>query len=314
MNLLLGDKVRFLNENLEGTVTSLKAQGLVGVTIEDDFEITVQAREIVVVERNVLQTSEHKSVAVAEPPKVVQGLKPGLYWVITEEAGQFHVQMTNTCSYPYLFTVYRKGITAIELVAEGHLSSMEYRTLAHTKGREPEKWGQFDAFFLPLRNLPSTLPQPLKSTLELQAQDLSKPATKLGEKPAWILDMNARKAELQTEKTVPEPKTKEGQQLPAAPNLEKPAGVVDLHAQALGLEGLDGDAILKAQMETFHRNLELAIAWQMPSIVFIHGVGSGVLKNLVYLAVRGHKHIRTYREADHARYGYGALQIDLKNT
>jgi hypothetical protein len=42
----LGDKVRFINENMEGVVTSLNGNKA-GVTIEDDFEIPVLINEIV---------------------------------------------------------------------------------------------------------------------------------------------------------------------------------------------------------------------------------------------------------------------------
>lgn len=50
MNLKLGDKVRFVNENLEGFITSVKDKTTVGVTIEDDFEIPVLASELVKIE------------------------------------------------------------------------------------------------------------------------------------------------------------------------------------------------------------------------------------------------------------------------
>ncbi|MFY8021596.1 MAG: hypothetical protein ACOVP1_10370, partial [Bacteroidia bacterium] len=43
----LGDKVRFVNENLEGFVTSLKGKGLIGVTVDSDFEIPVQESQVV---------------------------------------------------------------------------------------------------------------------------------------------------------------------------------------------------------------------------------------------------------------------------
>jgi translation initiation factor IF-1 len=43
ININPGDKVGFINEPVQGVVTSIKGNGLVGVTIEDDFEIDVRA-------------------------------------------------------------------------------------------------------------------------------------------------------------------------------------------------------------------------------------------------------------------------------
>ena len=42
----LGDKVRFVNEDMQGVVTSIKGN-TAGVTIEDDFEIPVLINEVV---------------------------------------------------------------------------------------------------------------------------------------------------------------------------------------------------------------------------------------------------------------------------
>ena len=42
----LGDKVRFINEDMQGVVTSIKGN-TAGVTIEDDFEIPVLINEVV---------------------------------------------------------------------------------------------------------------------------------------------------------------------------------------------------------------------------------------------------------------------------
>ena len=35
--LKLGDRVKFVNENMEGIVTSFKGKNMVGVTIEDEI-------------------------------------------------------------------------------------------------------------------------------------------------------------------------------------------------------------------------------------------------------------------------------------
>ena len=54
----IGDYVRFLNEKQEGVVTRIIDHQLVGVTIDGDFEITVLANEIVLVQTGESQLRE----------------------------------------------------------------------------------------------------------------------------------------------------------------------------------------------------------------------------------------------------------------
>jgi DNA-nicking Smr family endonuclease len=48
-------------------------------------------------------------------------------------------------------------------------------------------------------------------------------------------------------------------------------------------------------------------------ITAIHGVGNGVLKNLIILQLKGHPGVRTWEHADARDYGQGALRIMLKH-
>ncbi|MFY0629684.1 MAG: DNA mismatch repair protein MutS [Flavobacteriaceae bacterium] len=84
---------------------------------------------------------------------------------------------------------------------------------------------------------------------------------------------------------------------------------VDLHIHQLvkKTRGMDNFDMLSLQIETAKRKLEYAISKKIPKVIFIHGVGEGVLKNeLIYLFKR---YPLDYYEASYQKYGMGATEV-----
>jgi hypothetical protein len=84
---------------------------------------------------------------------------------------------------------------------------------------------------------------------------------------------------------------------------------VDLHINQLvdSKAGLDPMDILNLQIDTAKRQLEFAIRNHISKIVFIHGVGAGVLKTeLEYLM--GRYEVQHY-PASYKKYGMGAMEV-----
>ncbi len=89
---------------------------------------------------------------------------------------------------------------------------------------------------------------------------------------------------------------------------------VDLHAEKLmkSTNGLDNYDILNIQIETAKRKLEFAIQKRIFKIIFIHGVGEGVLKQeLHYLLGR---YPVKFSEASYKHYGAGATEVYIKQN
>lgn len=90
-----------------------------------------------------------------------------------------------------------------------------------------------------------------------------------------------------------------------APKME-----VDLHIQQLAnsTREMSNFDMLNLQMETAKRQLEFAIRKGIQKVVFIHGVGEGVLKEeLKYLFGR-YDNVKYY-DADYQKYGLGATEV-----
>lgn len=84
---------------------------------------------------------------------------------------------------------------------------------------------------------------------------------------------------------------------------------VDLHAEKLvkSLKGMDNFDILNLQLDTARFKLEYCIRKKISKIVFIHGVGEGVLKTeLQYLF---NKYPVKYYDASYQQYGLGATEV-----
>lgn len=90
---------------------------------------------------------------------------------------------------------------------------------------------------------------------------------------------------------------------------------VDLHIEKLvpNKRGMSNYDILTLQADTAKRQLEFAIRNRMPKVVFIHGVGEGVLKAELDFLLGRYDGI-TFKDADYQKYGLGATEVYIKQN
>lgn len=91
---------------------------------------------------------------------------------------------------------------------------------------------------------------------------------------------------------------------------EMPPMEVDLHIHQLvpSTKGMTNHDMLTLQLETARRQLEFAIKKRIQRVVFIHGVGEGILRTeLEYLFGR-YDSIKFY-DANYQKYGLGATEV-----
>ena len=85
---------------------------------------------------------------------------------------------------------------------------------------------------------------------------------------------------------------------------------VDLHIHQLtkAYKGLSNYDMLTLQTDTAKRQLEFAIRNRIPKVVFIHGVGAGVLKEELAYLFRRFDNVKYY-DANYQKYGLGATEV-----
>jgi len=125
-----------------------------------------------------------------------------------------------------------------------------------------------------------------------------------------IKSFNAQR--IQQEKEVP---LKHKQPTAVRQKGEIPPPEFDLHIEKLvkNPKMMSNYQILNLQIETAQRHIEFALRNRIPKIVFIHGVGEGVLKADLDAMLSRYDQI-TFQDANYQKYGVGATEVYFKQT
>lgn len=96
---------------------------------------------------------------------------------------------------------------------------------------------------------------------------------------------------------------------------EMPVPEFDLHIEKLvkNFRGMSNYEILTLQSETAKRHVEFAIKNRIPKIVFIHGVGEGVLKAELDFMLGRYDNI-SFQDANYQKYGVGATEVYFRQN
>lgn len=88
---------------------------------------------------------------------------------------------------------------------------------------------------------------------------------------------------------------------------------VDLHAHEIldSQRGLTNGEIVVAQIEHFERMLRNAEEKKIPRVVFIHGVGQGVLRQEIRKILNDYYPHCEFMDAPYHTYGYGATEVRI---
>lgn len=118
---------------------------------------------------------------------------------------------------------------------------------------------------------------------------------------------NAEIAQIKKEKEVPKRRkiTSVKPKERTAPKME-----VDLHINQLAKnpKQMGNYEMLNLQLETAKRQLDFAISKKIQKVVFIHGVGEGVLKEELGYLFGKYENVKYY-DAEYQKYGLGATEV-----
>ena len=97
----------------------------------------------------------------------------------------------------------------------------------------------------------------------------------------------------------------------ARQHLESPRSVIDLHIEKLtdNWRNMSNYEILSLQLKTFEKYYHLSVLHHQPSLIVIHGVGEGVLRDEIHDILRLKKEVKSFVNQFHPAYGYGATEI-----
>jgi Smr domain-containing protein len=94
-------------------------------------------------------------------------------------------------------------------------------------------------------------------------------------------------------------------------HLEPPLSVVDLHIEKIidNWNGLSNYEIVSLQLKTFEKYYDLAVAHMQPSLIVVHGVGTGRLREEIHEQLKHRREVKTFVNQYHPAFGYGATEI-----
>jgi hypothetical protein len=314
MRYKLGDFVRFVDEKLEGYVTRIIDEQMIGVTVEDDFEIPVLASKVTYVHGHGAVSHDEDYVAPTNLP-VGEFKSKGVYIAVVTDAkanALVHLYLVNETSYQLLTAVTTEQQKTLKGEFAGIIEPQSSAKIYSAKLSDLQLWPKFifQVLFFTRQNQP--LVAPLNITEQFKAKDFSgaKKLVPVLKQQAWLIQLD------EPELVIDAQKLKESFFKPAQEKQEvqKPVSELDLHIEKLrdDYQFLSSSEILNIQTENFKKALDAAIVHQMPDITFIHGTGNGILKHELHKLLSKHPKVQTFMDARKEKFGYGATKVILK--
>lgn len=315
MKYKLGDFVRFVDEKMEGFITRIIDEQMIGVTGEDEFEIPVLASKVTLV-HGYKPAGTEVPQATGNEPQIPQGefKTKGVYLGVvadTKANSVVHFNLVNDTSFQLLITLITdkqsfKGAYA------GIIAPQSATKIYSAQLADLQLWPKFSINILYYTTQNIETPAPLTFTEKFKAKDFSgsKKNLPVMNQPGWLIQLD------EPELVIDPQKLKESFFKPTEEKAEvdKPQREVDLHIEKLrdDHQFINSAEIQRIQLAHFNKALDAAIVHQLPEIVFIHGTGNGILRHEIHKILSKHAKVQTFMDALKEKFGYGATRVVLK--
>lgn len=317
MKYKLGDFVRFVDEKMEGFVTRIIDDTMIGVTGEDDFEIPVLASKVTTVHG--YQPAGSAKQEKDEDIKLPAGefITKGIYLAVTNDAkanSVVHFHIINDTSFQLLATLNTEKQNQFKGEYSGTVSPKSVAKVYSAQLADLQLWPELVVSLLYYTKQNIKAPVPLVFKEKFKAKDFSGTKKNIPlltpAASGWLFRLDEPEMVIDAQK-LKESFFKSAEEKAV---VEKPVSEVDLHIEKLrdDYQFLNSSEILNIQLTSFHKSLDAAIVHQLPEIVFIHGAGNGILRHELHKILGKHQKIQTFMDARKEKFGYGATKVLLK--
>lgn len=314
MKYKLGDFVRFVDEKLEGFITRIIDEQMIGVTVEDDFEIPVPAAKVTLVHGYKAPGTAITGAGEKQPIPAAEFKSKGIYLGVVPDAkasSVVHFHLINTTSFQLLatLTTERQGFKG---EYAGIISPESSVKVYSAQLADLQLWPKvvFNVLYFTGQNI--ACPSPLTFTEKFKAKDFagSKKSLPVINQPGWQIRLDEPDLVIDAEKL----KASFFETAEEKITLTKPNREVDLHIEKLrdDHQFLNGAEILEIQLAHFNKALDAAIVHQLPEMIFIHGTGNGTLRHELHKILSRHPKVQTFMDAQKEKFGFGATRVMLK--
>jgi hypothetical protein len=308
----IGDYVRFIDEKREGYITKIIDAASVGVTDEDGFEIPVAISNLTYVHGHHSNADTANNAAPLTKKADEAFVGDGVYLAVAEDSKASvvaHFTLVNRSSYQLLATLKTEKGSTFKGDFAGIIQPKSSVQIYTANLGDLDNWPSFTFQILFFSSGNVAPKKPLELQKRFKSKDFSGAKNQVAEinKYGWLIRLDEAPLVIDAQKlkesffSVKEEK----------PKVAKPASEADLHIEKLRDDHhfLSQSEILEIQLKKFQEILDAAIVHQMSSIVFIHGVGNGTLRNHIHKVVSKHPQVRTFMDARKEKFGYGATEV-----
>ncbi|MFD0793033.1 Smr/MutS family protein [Mucilaginibacter litoreus] len=314
MKYKLGDFVRFVDEKMEGYVTRIIDEQMIGVTGDDDFEIPVPAGKVTYVYGHG-EESHDEDVAPEVKAPVGEFKSSGVHIAVVADAkanSVVHFYLINQTSFQLLATLNTEQQKQYKGEFAGTVDAQGVAKVYSAKLSDLQLWPRFifRILFYTKQNQPAITPLDINTSFKAKDFAGAKTTVPFIKQPGWMIQLDEPELVIDAEKL------KESFFKPAAEKQEvqKPDAEIDLHIEKLRDDHhfLSSSEIINIQTDRFKKALDAAIVHQMHEITFIHGTGNGILKHELHKLLSKNQKVSTFMDARKEKFGYGATKVILK--
>jgi hypothetical protein len=321
----IGDKVRNIRGTEEGIVTRLLKDNLVEVEIEDGFAIPFLKSELVIVSSSESKYFKKNEPSAAEVAKtVIPRSEKGIYLALVPiSESTYTVSVINNTDWEMPYTLHVGEGKGIRGMLSGSLSPKSSQQASSTlKMQDFDEWSTLSIQALYYQAGYAKPPNALLRKLRLKANLFKeKRYIPLTDRKGYVVQLDAEesvKKESDLDATKLQEKFNSGVTSVSEPVRQtfKPGAsvTVDLHIEKLTTQflSMNNAEMITLQISHFEKQLEKSIATGADEITFIHGVGSGKLRQEVHRRLSQHPNVAWYKDAQKEKFGFGATLANLK--
>ena len=329
MKLRIGDKVRFLNEVGEGTVSRIKDKQTVFVEMQDGFEIPFLVSQLVPIHTELIIDKEAENIELNPDAH----LTDAVYFVIEPDhefpslISDYKLYIFNASSFNLLYSYSIKDEDYFQTIRHGEVGAYQKVLLRQVKLQFFKDYGYHKVECLLYKNSFFKAQTPIAEVLRITPQTMAEAkAIKHDEFKFPVYAFLLKDDFISVTKTENEIDPQDLARLTSIREFKSRAKVsksskeylrslekeVDLHIEELveNTSGLSNFEMLNIQLERFEKELDEAIQKHMKKITFIHGVGNGRLKQEITSVLKSTRGV-TFQDAPYKDYGYGATQVNI---
>jgi hypothetical protein len=332
-----GDKVKFLNEKGGGIVTRIIDPATVEVAIEEGFDVPVKISNLIKVEgnsasENLFDVTFNVNPTIEKPVNTIRDVgfsktkaadkqQAGIYLVIRPHnqklliSGLYDIILVNHTDYDLLYNLFHRTTKGFKGADYGSIGPKASVTIDSLDKELLHPWLDSVIQLLFHKEDNTFLINPAEQSFRIKHNRLDKEDNYL-EMPfvqgrCYMMRVYTMPIPgVEDEQKAVEIRPQYDTSLIEKHRKDEESAEVDLHIHALvdSTVGLSPSEMMTIQLDYVKRCLESAIVAGFERVIFIHGVGAGVLKIELRKIFEEYEFIEFF-DASIAKYGIGATEV-----